>query len=117
MKRTISLCILRVLLWLFLGYCLLSIFSIFAVHTRWGDLAVLGPDGKVIGHVIQSDRTKDYCGMFIFLSIATFFMLWVTSYVTKDKPSAPNQALEPTSTAVTPPAIAGDRASGTRGSP
>jgi hypothetical protein len=30
---------------------------------------------------------------------------------------APNQALEPTSTAVTPPAIAGDRASGTRGSP
>jgi len=29
----------------------------------------------------------------------------------------PNQALEPTSTAVTPPASAGDRASGTRGSP
>jgi hypothetical protein len=29
----------------------------------------------------------------------------------------PNQALEPTSTAVTPPAVAGDRASGTRGSP
>ena len=29
----------------------------------------------------------------------------------------PNQALEPTSTAVTPPADAGDRASGTRGSP
>ena len=28
----------------------------------------------------------------------------------------PNQALEPTSTAVTPPADAGDRASGTRGS-
>ena len=28
----------------------------------------------------------------------------------------PNQALEPTSTAVTPPASAGDRASGTRGS-
>jgi len=28
-----------------------------------------------------------------------------------------NQALEPTSTAVTPPASAGDRASGTRGSP
>jgi hypothetical protein len=28
----------------------------------------------------------------------------------------PNQALEPTSTAVTPPAVAGDRASGTRGS-
>ena len=30
---------------------------------------------------------------------------------------APNQAPEPTSTAVTPPAAAGDRASGTRGSP
>jgi len=29
---------------------------------------------------------------------------------------APNQTLEPTSTAVTPPAIAGDRASGARGS-
>ena len=28
----------------------------------------------------------------------------------------PNQAPEPTSTAVTPPAVAGDRASGTRGS-
>jgi len=28
----------------------------------------------------------------------------------------PNQALEPTSTAVTPPAVAGDRASGARGS-
>jgi hypothetical protein len=31
--------------------------------------------------------------------------------------NSPNQALEPTSTAVTPPAVAGDRASGTRGSP
>ena len=33
------------------------------------------------------------------------------------KSTRPNQALEPTSTAVTPPADAGDRASGTRGSP
>ena len=33
------------------------------------------------------------------------------------KKTEPNQALEPTSTAVTPPAVAGDRASGTRGSP
>jgi hypothetical protein len=32
------------------------------------------------------------------------------------RPTQPNQALEPTSTAVTPPASAGDRASGTRGS-
>jgi len=32
-------------------------------------------------------------------------------------PHQPNQALEPTSTAVTPPASAGDRASGARGSP
>ena len=32
------------------------------------------------------------------------------------KTNEPNQALEPTSTAVTPPAIAGDRASGARGS-
>jgi hypothetical protein len=32
------------------------------------------------------------------------------------KTEKPNQALEPTSTAVTPPASAGDRASGTRGS-
>jgi len=31
--------------------------------------------------------------------------------------NSPNKALEPTSTAVTPPAIAGDRASGARGSP
>jgi len=38
--------------------------------------------------------------------------------VQKDgKEKEPNQALEPTSTAVTPPANAGDRASGTRGSP
>jgi hypothetical protein len=35
-------------------------------------------------------------------------------YIIKMKP---NQALEPTSTAVTPPASAGDRASGARGSP
>ena len=34
-----------------------------------------------------------------------------------EKKTEPNQALEPTSTAVTPPADAGDRASGTRGSP
>ena len=35
----------------------------------------------------------------------------------KEQTKEPNQALEPTSTAVTPPADAGDRASGTRGSP
>jgi hypothetical protein len=34
-----------------------------------------------------------------------------------DMKKEPNQALEPTSTAVTPPASAGDRASGARGSP
>ena len=32
------------------------------------------------------------------------------------KKTEPNQAPEPTSTAVTPPAVAGDRASGARGS-
>ena len=42
----------------------------------------------------------------------SFFSL---SLFAGEKP--PNQALEPTSTAVTPPADAGDRASGTRGSP
>jgi hypothetical protein len=37
--------------------------------------------------------------------------------ILKQKKKEPNQALEPTSTAVTPPASAGDRASGARGSP
>jgi hypothetical protein len=35
----------------------------------------------------------------------------------KDEAKEPNKAAEPTSTAVTPPAGAGDRASGARGSP
>jgi len=43
-----------------------------------------------------------------------FFKRLKAFRVWKEKP---NQALEPTSTAVTPPAVAGDRASGTRGSP
>jgi len=43
---------------------------------------------------------------FVYLILAAFF-----------QKKEPNQALEPTSTAVTPPASAGDRASGTRGSP
>ena len=40
----------------------------------------------------------------------------VIAWYLKERGIAPNQALEPTSTAVTPPASAGDRASGTRGS-
>jgi hypothetical protein len=43
---------------------------------------------------------------------------WYYPRVEKAKePERANQAPEPTSTAVTPPAFAGDRASGTRGSP
>jgi len=52
-----------------------------------------------------------------FLSIICLIMTLVSQF-RRNKPEEhlPNQALEPTSTAVTPPADAGDRASGTRGS-
>ena len=48
--------------------------------------------------------------------ISRTFLMW-EAIPYKHKKTEPNQALEPTSTAVTPPAVAGDRASGTRGSP
>ena len=51
------------------------------------------------------------------LSLAAVVGLVITSLLRNKKRIEPNQALEPTSTAVTPPAVAGDRASGTRGSP
>ena len=67
--------------------------------------------------------TKDWVWSWI-LNISTLLLLlslwWcVQRFLTRkiDKKKEPNQALEPTSTAVTPPASAGDRASGARGSP
>ena len=48
----------------------------------------------------------------------TLYAAWKGDhYSFSDEKKSPNQALEPTSTAVTPPADAGDRASGARGSP
>ena len=51
-------------------------------------------------------------GAFIWIALA---LAWSIQCLIRRK-TEPNQAPEPTSTAVTPPAVAGDRASGTRGS-
>jgi ascorbate-specific PTS system EIIC-type component UlaA len=56
-----------------------------------------------------------FVGFSIIVGCAFVWMVAVKPFL-EGMRNEPNQALEPTSTAVTPPAVAGDRASGTRGS-
>jgi hypothetical protein len=64
--------------------------------------------------VSDSDITYELSLMWFYRDSALETFRWSWSISGSKEP---NQALEPTSTAVTPPASAGDRASGTRGSP
>jgi hypothetical protein len=63
---------------------------------------------------ITESRRRFY---FVVSAAGFFLVIGCLKLRAERKQMKPNQALEPTSTAVTPPADAGDRASGARGSP
>jgi len=67
----------------------------------------------LVGVLFRMLHLDTWYSEIMLLAVQLAAIIWFISEHMKK----PNQALEPTSTAVTPPADAGDRASGTRGSP
>ena len=114
----------------------------YAKHSLWYSIVGLGPMflshlaaavvGVLVGGALAPSKKKVAGGVSAIVAVlfsmlhASYWVFHLTAasgalvgaaltmvYIYK---RWPNQALEPTSTAVTPPADAGDRASGTRGS-